>query len=111
MSEAKTEFVLPVPPDAAAEAVRRALVAGNWRIEEDGDDRFVARQRLGFTTIMWQRRANVALFLRKMGRGRTRVEFMGELFGFGPYPRWRLRLTMDKLRAAIDAALAESSAS
>lgn len=110
MSSAKTEFELRVPPDRAAEAVRRALVTDGWRIEDDEEGRFVARQRFGLTTIMWQRRANVALFLHPKGGNGTRVEYAGELFGFGPYPRWRLRKTMDTLRAAIEAELHRSAA-
>lgn len=109
MSTAKDEFELPAPIEAASEAVRKALLADSWSIEDDAGTSFMARQRYGFVTIMWQRRANAAIFLRPAGPHATAVELNTELFGFGPYPRWRLRRTMDRLKEVMFAALNSAS--
>ncbi len=102
MSRASLIFTLPLSPAAVGELVSRALVAGRWKVLDDGGINFLAREEIDILSRFFRHPGKIAVFLREESGDETRVELHGSIFGIGPLQKSRIRKILAAFRGAIE---------
>ncbi len=105
MSRASLKFTLPLSATAIGEAVSRALVAGRWKVLDDGGTHFLAREEIDLLSRFFRHPSKIAVFLREQSHDETLVELHGSIFGLGPLQKSRIRKTLAAFRGALEDAL------
>ncbi len=105
MSRASLEFTFPLSAPAVGEAVSRALVAGRWKVLDDGGTHFLAREEIDLLSRLFRHPSKIAVFLRERSDDETLVQLHGSIFGLGPLQKSRIRKTLAAFRGALEDAV------
>jgi hypothetical protein len=97
-------ITLNLPLEAAVDACKAAIRAGNWKIQNTDGRNFLVKEQFGIVTMLFSYPSKAAILVRDVSDTETRIELHTSIFGFGPLQNRRVRAALARLRGEIEQA-------